>query len=134
MIIDCSYRSKIWTLIKNIIQEVFGQTVVISRKEILTGYFKNDLDRNSCLLINMILAMSRYSIWLSRNLIKHENKNIGFKEFYLRLKHYIMSHTQILLLSSKTEESVKVILEEIRTAVNNVLTNDRDENQIQPLM
>ena len=133
LIIDCSYRSKIWTLISNLIQEVFGRTVIISRTEILTGYFKNDLDKNSCSLINMLLAMSRYSIWLSRNLIKHENKNIGFKEFYLSIKHYILSHTQILLLSSKTEDSVKVILEDIRTAVNSVFTNDRDENQIQPL-
>ena len=131
MFLYCSYRAKVWTLILSLIQEVFGHTVIISRREILTGYFKNDLDKGSCLIINMLLAMSRYNFWLSRNLIKHENKNIGFKEFYLRLKHYILSHTQILLFSTKTEDGIKEILEKVRSSVNNIFTNDREEYQIQ---
>ena len=134
MLINCQYRAKIWTLVQSLLQEVFGQQTRISRLEILAGYFKDDLNKNSCMTINMILMMTKYNIWLSRNLIKHENKIIGFTEFCLRLKHYLMTHTQILIRSKLSDENLRSIISEIRTATNVILTNDLNEIQVQNIV
>ena len=134
LFIYCQYRAKIWTLVQELLREVFGQTITISRLEIMAGYFKDDLDKNSCLVISMILGMSKYSIWLSRNLIKHENKIIGFQECLLRLKHYIMTHAKVLILSNKTENSIKEILVKVRSALDLIFTQDRNEAWIQQIL
>ena len=133
LLTSCSYRPKVWTMISQLIKEVFGHTIAITRLEIMTGYFRNDLDQNSCRLINMILSMSRYNFWLSRNLIKHENNIMGFKEFYLRLKHYILTHIQTLESSNTTDNIIKDKLSQVRDSLNTIFTSDVDENRVPSL-
>ena len=134
LLINCQYRAKVWVLVQNVLRAVFGPTISISRLEILTGYFKEDLDRSACLVINMIIGMTKHSIWLSRNLIKKENKVIRFQEFYLRIKHYILSHVQLLLLSSQTENNIKTLLAEVKLSLNDIFINNLNEANINDIV
>ena len=132
--IKCQYRAKVWTLVQNLLQKVLGQNILLTRLEILTGYFKNDLNKQACFALNAILMCTRYSLWLSRNLIKHENRIIMFKECALRLKHYIKTHTNILLLSNKTDSTAKDIITKIRDELDTTFTNDLDESRIPDIL
>ena len=133
LMINCQYRAKIWTLVQNLLQEALGQAICLTRLEILTGYFKNDLNKQACFVLNAILICTRYSLWLSRNLIKHENRIINFRECSLRLKHYIKTHMNILLTSNRTDSITKGIITKLSDALDTIFRNDLDESQIRDI-
>ena len=100
----------------------------MNKLEILTGYFEYDHDIDSLMIINMVLAMTRYQLWLIRNDIKHNNTKVSFQECYLRLKYYLLGHIKTLQLSSTTKQATKNLLESLVKAIETTLRNNLSEN------
>ena len=124
LLVNCQYRLKIWTLLKNTIERALGHPFQLNRLEILTGYFNADNHNiDSLLVINMLIGMVRYHLWLSRNLIRYESKIISFAECYLKLKHYLIRHINTLMISKTTKTPIKAILPDILDAIKYVFRN-----------
>ena len=122
-LIECQYRRKIWKIIENILNHALGWDISLNKLEILTGYFEQDQDNESLMITNMVLAMTRYQLWLIRNDIKHNNTNVSFEECYLKLKHYLLGHIKTLQMSSKTKPTIKNLLETLVEAIETNLRN-----------
>ena len=127
-LIECQYRRKIWNLINKIINEALGCSITLNKLEILTGYFENNYDIGSVMIINMILAMTRYQLWLIRNDIKHNGKLICFQECYIKLKHYLLSHIQTLQMSNLTKPPIKALLVIVKESIENNLPDGLTQN------
>ena len=95
--------------------------ITLNRLEFITGYLTNDVDINLGTLINMILCMVRYQIWLSRNSIRNDGVTISFVEFYLTLKHYLLGHIQILDESKNTKAGIRIHLVQLVNSIKTVL-------------
>ena len=109
---------------QNTIEMALGHPFQLNRLEILTGYFNADNHNiDSLLVINMLIGMVRYHLWLSRNLIRYESKIISFAECYLKLKHYLIRHINTLMISKTTKTPIKAILPDILDAIKYVFRN-----------
>ena len=128
--LECQYRRKIWTLIEQIINTAFGWSIKLNRLEILTGYLNDDIDIDHGMILNMVLCMTRYEIWLCRNSIRNDEVTVSFEECYIKLKHYLLSHIRILELSKNTKPKLKTILIELTKSINIVLRNGLLERNI----
>ena len=127
-LIECQYRKKIWSIVQNVLNLSIGGNLALNKLEILTGYFEYDHDIDSLMIINMVLAMTRYQLWLIRNDIKHNNTKVSFQECYLRLKYYLLGHIKTLQLSSTTKQATKNLLESLVKAIETTLRNNLSEN------
>ena len=87
-------------------QKSFGISCVITRKDILAGYFENPHSINTQ-IINMFIGITRYHLWKTRNTIRYDNKVVSFVQCYLSLKYAIDSHIKILLASKTTDINIK---------------------------
>ena len=117
MLISCIYRWKIWKIIEKVIQHSIANGFSISKLEALCGTFPDDLQDDNVSIINMILGMTRYHLYLMRNLTKKEGKHISFTECYIRLRYYLTSHIELLLLSKHTYQDVKDKLSIVRNQI-----------------
>ena len=130
MLMKCLYRNKIWCLVGKVIQDTFDASFSISKLEVLSGTFPDDLDNKNCFIINMILSMTRYHLYLMRNITKKEEKYISFTECYTRLRYYIKSHIKLLLMSDSTSQEVKDKLGDVLTHLVIILRNGINENEV----
>ena len=123
MLISCCYKRKIWKLIERVIQQSFGDGFSLSKLEIMCGIFPDDLQNDNILIVNMILGMTRYHIYLMRNITKNEGKQITFTECYVRLRYYMTNHVKLLLISKHTTQNMKDQLNLILHNITSVLMN-----------
>ena len=130
MLMSCLYRRKIWKLVENVIQCSFGNNYNISKLEALCGILPEDLQNNDISIINMILGMTRYHLYLMRNIMKKEEKYVSFTECYIRLRYYITSHIKLLLISEYTVQDVKDKLNEVLNHIMTTLRNGINEHSI----
>ena len=130
MLMSCLYRRKIWKLVENVIQCSFGNNYNISKLEALCGILPEDLQNNDISIINMILGMTRYHLYLMRNIMKKEEKYVSFTECYIRLRYYITSHIKLLLISKYTVQDVKDKLNEVLNHIMTTLRNGINEHSI----
>ena len=129
MLLTCSYKRKVWKLIEKVIQHTFGN-FTLSKLEILCGVFPDDPQNDDALMINMVLSITRYHLYLMRNITKNEDKQISFTECYIRLRFYITSHVRLLTISKHTSIDVKCKLEELLNHIAQALRNGIHENSL----
>ena len=115
-------------MIEKMIERAFGIILPLNDLRIRAGYFDLDHSYTMKLLINMILAMSRYHIWLIRNSIKKDNAIISFQECYLKLKYYLLNHISLLQLSNTTRADVKEALPAVVNSIEFIFKNGLTEN------
>ena len=121
---------KIWALIEKLIAKSFEEQYPINNFEILCGIFSDDLLNDSLFIINMILGMTRYHLYLMRNYTKHEGKQVGFKESYIKLRCYISSHIKMLLLNKRMKQYVKDKLNEVLVHISDIFRNGINEQDV----
>ena len=102
--LQCQYRKKVWLLVERIINKALGLNIKLNRLEILTGYFKTDIEFEAGVIINFCLSMTRYAIWLNRNSIRNDQVVISFEECYLKLKHFLLGQIKIIEMSKKPNQ------------------------------
>ena len=110
-------------------QHTFGN-FTLSKLEILCGVFPDDPQNDDALMINMVLSITRYHLYLMRNITKNEDKQISFTECYIRLRFYITSHVRLLTISKHTSIDVKCKLEELLNHIAQALRNGIHENSL----
>ena len=128
--LKCQYRQKIWALIEKIISDTLNKSIKLNRLEILAGYFTHDVDTSSGMIINFLLCMTRWSIWLNRNSIRNDQVTISFEESYIRLKYLLLNHIKTLLLSKNTKPIMRNLLSKLSTSIETVLKNGLREIDI----
>ena len=128
MLTSCLYKQKIWQLIEKVVRCSFGNSYSISRVEVLSGVLPDDLQNDNVSIINMILGMTRYHLYLMRNLTKKEGQHISFTECYIRLRYYITSHIKLLLISKHTLQDVKDKLNDVLNHITSTLRNGISEH------
>lgn len=130
MLISCKYNSKLWVLIEKLINQSFDENYSIGKFQILCGVFSENLQNDDLYIINMILSMTRYHIYLMRNHTKNEGKQVSFAESYIRLRSYISGHIKILLLSHRVKNMIKMRLEEVLIHISDIFKQGINENDI----
>ena len=130
LIWSCSYKRKLWKMIENLIKSSLLHSFTLTRLEAICGYFVFELDNDSVSIINMLLSLVRYHIWLSRNAARFDNKNISFIESYLRLRYTITDHIQLLLQSKTTKKDIKDKLSLLLTEVPVIFRDGIREDDI----
>ena len=128
--LKCQYRQKIWTLIEKIISNTLNKNIKLNKLEILAGYFTQDVDTSTGMIINFLLSMTRWSIWLDRNSIRNDQVTISFEESYIRLKYLLLNHIKTLLLSKNTKPIMRKLLSKLSTSIETVLKNGLREIDI----
>ena len=128
--LQCQYRKKVWLLVERIINKALGLNIKLNRLEILTGYFKTDIEFEAGVIINFCLSMTRYAIWLNRNSIRNDQVVISFEECYLKLKHFLLGQIKIIEMSKKTKPKMKKMLTKLSESINEVLKNGIREANI----
>ena len=106
LLINCQYRSQVWKLLQKSLKKTFGNDFKISRTEILGGLFKN-YESEKTQIINMCIGITRLHLWKTRNSIKKDDETISFIKCAMSLKHIILDHLNILLISETTQRSIK---------------------------
>ena len=132
-LLTCQYRRSIWTMLEKIIERAFDINFPLNELRIRAGYFDLEHSYAMKLTINMILAISRYHIYLNRNTIKNENVTISFQECYLKLKYYLLNHISLLQMSNTTRADVKEILPSVVNSIEFFLRKGLNENDISNL-
>ena len=130
LIWTCSYRIKLWKLLEQLIKKSLLPSFTLNKLEAICGYFVFELDNDEASIINMLLSMVRYHIWLARNATRYEDKIINFIECYVRLRYYIADHIQILIQSKYTKKDIKQKLSNILNDVHIIFRNGINENEI----
>ena len=133
LLINCLYKKKIWRLIDSVIKRSFGNNVTISKFEVLCGVINDDLHSNDVNIISTLIAMSKWHLYLMRNITKNECKEVTFIECCFKLRYYLSSHIKLLIMSKKVKQDVKDKLEEILLHITNVIWSGINENNIFPL-
>ena len=64
LLITCQYKKSLWVLIERVILRSFGDQYPISKFHIMCGVFSEDLQNDNLFIINMILGMTRYHIYI----------------------------------------------------------------------
>ena len=129
VLIDCSYRSKIWKVLQMAIEDFIGHPFYIDRLKVMTGHFNGHEDQFSCLILNCLLGLTRYHLWLTRNSIKYDSILIPFETCYLKLKHVITNHIALLLSSKFTKIGIKTLLPRLKTSIESIFVRGlREEN------
>ena len=115
---------------EKLIQKALLPLFTISKVEAICGYFIFDLNNDTAELINCLLSICRYKIWLIRNTIKYDEKQIDFTECYLGLRHYIADHMQILIESKSTKKEVKQKVSKVLIELPTIFCSGIDENDV----
>ena len=103
---------------------------LVTNFSLFCGVFSENLQNDDLYIINMILSMTRYHIYLMRNHTKNEGKQVSFTESYIRLRSYISGHIKILLLSHRVKNMIKMRLEEILIHISDIFKQGINENDI----
>ena len=130
MLMTCQYKKKIWVLIEKLVKKSFGDLYSIQNFEILCGLFSEDLKNDDLFIINMILGMTRYHLYLMRNHTKYEAKQVGFIECYIKLRCYLSGHIRMLLLSKKLKQYNKDKLNEVLIHISTIFRNGINEQDL----
>ena len=129
ILISCRYRLKIWKILQLTIEDFIGYPFQIDRLKIMTGHFDGPEGQNSALIINLLMGITRYLLWLMRNSIKHDAIIIPFEACYLKLKYVINNHITLLLSSKNTKPGIKTLLAGVKTSVDSIFVRGlRHEN------
>ena len=105
-------------------------TFTLNKLEAICGYFVLELNDDEVSIINMLLSMVRYHIWLARNSTRYENKKINFTECYVRFRYYMVDHIQTLIGSKYTKTNVKLKLSQILTDAHVIFRNGINQNDV----
>ena len=130
MYMECGFRPKIWKLLEKAIQKVIGPHFIISRLEILAGFFNGNFNENERQIVNVLITMCRYQIWLNRNAAKYQSKFLTFGESYLKLKYYICNHIETLQLSKSTKPDMMPLLENLFEAIQTTFRSGIEEHNL----
>ena len=130
LIWTCSYKIKIWKLMEQLIKTSLLPTFTLNKLEAICGYFVLELNDDEVSIINMLLSMVRYHIWLARNSTRYENKKINFTECYVRFRYYMVDHIQTLIGSKYTKTNVKLKLSQILTDAHVIFRNGINQNDV----
>ena len=94
LLIFCKDNDIVWTNIGNLIAKYLGKDFNISEKIILCGILEKSFESD---MINLILSITRYTIWKRRNRAKYENSVIGTTSCINWIVAEIKNHVKILL-------------------------------------
>ena len=133
LLINCLYKKKIWKLIDRIIISAFGYNQSLSKVEILLGVTHDDLQNDDVSIISMIVAMSKWHLYLMRNITKKEGKDVSFTECYSKLRYYLSGHIKMLIMSKRIKQDIKDKLELVLLHISNILQCGINEYDIVPL-
>ena len=61
----------------------------------------------------MCIGMTRFHLWKTRNSIKMDDEIITFIKCAMSLKHIILDHVNILLMSEITQKGIKELLPKV---------------------
>ena len=81
----------------------------------------------------MIIGMSKWHLYLMRNITTKEGKSVSFIECYNKLRCYLSGHIKILLMSKKVKQDVKDKLEQVLFYISDILKSGINVHDIQPL-
>ena len=123
LLIRCQYRQRIWNLIGNIINDLYPQiNFNMTKTNIMAGFFNKEQE-DRALIINLLLSMGRYHLWITRNAIKYDNISSTFIGAANRLKYYFLSHIKILLTSKLTNVGIKEDLGRLQNIIERKIHN-----------
>ena len=105
-------------------------TFTLTKLEAICGYFVFGLNDDEASIINMLLSMVRYHIWLARNSTRYENQKINFTECYVRFRYYMVDHIQKLIVSKYTKKNVKLKLSQILTDAHVIFRNGISQDDV----
>ena len=127
---SCTYKKKIWKLLEQLIRKSLLPSFTLNKLEAACGYFIFDLNNDEALIINMLLSMTRYHIWLVRNAARYQENKMSFTECYVRLRHYIADHMNILIKSKSTKKELKPKISQIINDLDITLHNGINESAL----
>ena len=130
LILTCRYNAKLWKMIGQVIRGSFGDQYLLGRFQKLCGVFEEDLQNDDLFIINMVMGMTRYHIYLMRNYTKHEGKQVSFEESYIKLRCYITEHIKILLLSKALKREMKEKLNVTLVHISAIFRNGLSEQDV----
>ena len=128
--LQCQYRKKIWKLIEQIINNTLDLNIKLNRLEILTGYLTNDIDTDSGIVVNFLLCMTRWAIWLDRNSIRNDQVTVTFEQSYIKLKYMLLNHIKTLELTKNTKPKMRALLIKLSKSINTVFRSGLREADI----
>ena len=88
----------------------------------MAGFFNKEQE-DRALIINLLLSMGRYHLWITRNAIKYDNISSTFIGAANRLKYYFLSHIKILLTSKTTNVGIKEDLGRLQNIIERKIHN-----------
>ena len=133
LLIDCLYKKKVWRLVDTVIRRSFSNNYSLSRFEILFGVINDDLNNDDIDIVSTVIAMSKWHLYLMRNITKKEDKEVTFIECCNKLRYYLSSHLKLLITSKKLKQDIKYKLERILTHITDVFVRGINENDVFPL-
>ena len=133
LLIGCLYKKKVWRLVDTVIRRSFGNNYSITKFEILFGVTNDDLNNDDVSIVSTIIAMSKWHLYLMRNITKKEDKEVTFIECCNKLRYYLSSHLKLLIMTKKVKQDVKNKLQEVLTHITDTIASRINENDIVPL-
>ena len=117
-------------MIEQVIRRSFGDQYLLGKFQKLCGVFEENLQNDDLFIINMVMGMTRYHIYLMRNYTKNEGKQVNFTESYIKLRFYINGHIKILLLSKAVKRDVKDKLNVLLVHISEIFRNGLSEQDV----
>ena len=130
LLLTCRYNANLWKMIGQVIRGSFGDQYSLEKFQKLCGVFEEDLQNDNLFIINMVMGMTRYHIYLMRNYTKNEGKQVSFTESYIKLRCYIIGHIKILLLSKAVKREIKEKLNVLLVHISDIFRNGLSEQDV----
>jgi hypothetical protein len=116
ILIDCKCVSEIWFNIEKLLAKVLKKTVILTRFQMIVGFFNKEV---IFVIIDLILSIVRWLIWKRRCLQRYENEYMSTFVLNEWIRQELKQHLQVLLKGKHSKykhmQTLKLVFDNVHT-------------------
>ena len=118
MFYSCCKLSQVWLQLHQLVKQALDIEIELSYKEIILGVKVGNMVRNH--VINMLISMLKWEIWLRRNEFVFENTFKTYEIIQKTFRYKIGNHCKTLILSESVHRKLNGLKECLSNSVESL--------------